>query len=65
MAAEEEVVLSGMGDVCVVRCPGGHVASSAGLVALVHAEESRVMTLLHGDQRDPWHVVRFKLQKRN
>ena len=57
MAAEEEVVLSGMGDVCVDRCPGGHVASSAGLVALVHAEEPGVMPLLHCDQGDPWHVV--------
>ena len=65
VAAEEEVVLSGMGDVGIHSCPRWHIAGSSRLVALVHAEESRVMTLLHGDQRDPWHVVRFKLQKRN
>ena len=65
VAAEEEVVLGGMGDVGIHSCPRWHIASSSRLVALVHAEESRVMTLLHGDQRDPWHVVRFKLQKRN
>ena len=64
MAAEEEVVLSGMGDVGVDGRPGGHIAGPPGLVPLVHAEEPGVVALLHCDQGDPWHVVRLKLEKK-
>ena len=64
VAAEEEVVLSGVGDVGVDGCAGGHVAGPAGLVPLVHAEEPGVVPLLHCDQGDPWHVVRLKLEKK-
>ena len=64
VAAEEEVVLSGMGDVGVDGCSGGHVAGPPGLVPLVHAEEPGVVALLHCDQGDPWHVVRLKLEKK-
>ena len=63
VAAEEEVVLGGMGDVGVDGGPGGHVARTPGLVPLVHAEEARVVALLDSDQGDPWHVVRLKLHK--
>ena len=63
MAAEEEVVLGGMGDVGVHSRPGRHVASPAGLVALVRAEESGVMPFLHCNQGDPWHVVGLQLQE--
>ena len=63
MTAEEEVVLCGMGDVGVHSRPCRHVASPAGLVALVRAEESGVMPFLHCNQGDPWHVVRLQLQE--
>ena len=63
VAAEEEVVLGGMGDVGVDGGPGGHVARTPGLVPLVHAEETRVVALLDSDQGDPWHVVGLKLHK--
>ena len=57
MAAEEEVVLRGMGDVGMDGCPRSHVARSPGLITLVRTEEARVVPLLHRDQRDPRHVV--------
>ena len=63
MAAEEEVVLGGVGDVGVDSRPCRHVASSTGLVALVRAEEPGVVPLLHCNQGDPGHVVRLQLQK--
>ena len=63
MAAEEEVVLGGVGDVGVNGRPGGDIARTTGLVPLVHAEETRVVALLDSDQGDAWHVVGLKLHK--
>ena len=63
VAAEEEVVLSGVGDVGVNGRPGGDIARTTRLVPLVHAEEAGVVALLDSDQGDPWHVVGLKLHK--
>ena len=52
-----------MGDVGIDGRPRRHVARSSRLVALVRAEEARVVPLLHRDQRDPWHVVGLQLQE--
>ena len=62
--AQEEVILRGMGDVGIDGRPRRHVARSPGLVALVRAEEARVVPLLHRDQRDPWHVVGLQLREK-
>ena len=53
-----------MGDVGINGRPRRHVARSPRLVALVRAEEARVVPLLHRDQRDPWHVVGLQLREK-
>ena len=53
-----------MGDVGIDSRPRRHVARSSGLVALVRAEETRVVPLLNRDQRDPWHVVGLQLREK-
>ena len=54
-----------MGDVGIDGRSSRNVARSSGLVALVRAEEARVVPLLHRDQRDPRHVVGLKLREKS
>ena len=60
--AQVEVKLGGMGDAHIHGGPGGDVPALAALLLLVSAEEPRVVTLLHHDERDAGLVVWLQLK---
>lgn len=62
MTAEIEVELSGVRDTEVDGGAGGDVAGLAGLLLLVGAEQTRVVTLLNHNERDARLVLRLQLQ---
>ena len=60
--AQVEVELRGVGDAHVHRGAGGDVPALAALLLLVGAEQPRVVTLLHHDERDTGLVVWLELK---
>lgn len=64
MTAEIEIEFGGMGDANVHGRTGRNVARLAALFLLVCAEQSRVVTLLHHNERDARFVVGFQLDAR-
>ena len=64
VTAEIEIELGRMGDAHVHSGTGRNVARFAALFLLVCAEQSRVVTLLHHNERDARLVVGFQLDAR-
>lgn len=64
MTAQVEIELGWVRDADVDGCPRWNISRLAALLLLVRAEQARVMSLLHDDERDARAVVRLQLDAR-